>query len=408
MIEARSRVTGKPGETDALKRNYTTRVISTEEEIRAILPDWERCRRDQSQFYIEQRPEWVFDRVGDLNTGKLRVVLLYEGSRIVGVAPLCLGEWKVTWRVRLPGGSRTFARFSLSRAEFYAKSFLSPPESQAQEALFQALLQTGSPCHEMHFPPTAVDSFLGQRLHKKTSGWWRWSPGKPGVHRMIRLAPTFDEYLQKQFSKETRRKLKQEVRRLDREGEENTRLLCITQEAELDSFLEQVERVSLQSWQAHRQGYVVRAAERRAWLSELAVRGWLRCYLLVRGDAPLAFLIGYQSDGAYSTHTTGYDYRLSKRAPGKVMWYRVLEDLHTQKDLQWMDFGPGDWEYKVFLSTDYYLESRTHLIRPGVYTGLVLSLPIGFDRFKAALMSGLARVGLLEPFHRWVRKNFGQ
>jgi hypothetical protein len=101
-------------------------------------------------------------------------------------------------------------------------------------------------------------------------------------------------------------------------------------------------------------------------LVALADHGSLCCYVLLGEDQPLAFFIGRQSDGVCTADMAGFDARLDSLSPGKVMWNKVIQDLHDHADLDWLDLGTGDIAYKQFWGHEFYAESSIYLIKPSL------------------------------------------
>jgi CelD/BcsL family acetyltransferase involved in cellulose biosynthesis len=237
---------------------------------------------------------------------------------------------------------------------------------------------------------------------------WLWQPLPPSLRRIIRLGTTFEAYLAQQFRKETSRKLRQEVRQLEKACGKPLVFQSVTKRAEIPAYLTKVERLSASSWQGKHLGNVVRNTEtEREHLGALANQGWLLCYLLSAGDDPLAFLIGHHADGIYYADRTGYDLRWAHRGPGKVIWYKTLEHLHSRGDIRWLDFYHDDLEYKQFFANTCYQEAGLCLIRKTVRTGIIFAYPVGVRALYKTVRAVLARVGLL-PAVRRLRRNLLQ
>ena len=86
------------------------------------------------------------------------------------------------------------------------------------------------------------------------------------------------------------------------------------------------------------------------------------------GEQPLAFLIGRKADRVFVSDLTGFDTRFEGFSPGKVMWNKVIQDLHEHGGFRWIDFGTGDIGYKQFWGHEFYRESSVYLIKLGLRT----------------------------------------
>lgn len=378
---------------------WETRVARTEQEIAALAGEWERCREQQARRHMEQHPEWLLLESRRRLMNGAMVVTLYRDGSLVGVAPFLLRRWDFRWRA----GSKTVVRFPMRSADFCGEEWIAPADSQAQEAFLRGILEACASCQVIRFEYLPVDSCLWARLYETPflrERHWVHNPWGVSVRWLVRLAATFEDYLSK-FSYDTRRKLKQEARKLEKACQEQLCLHRITQRAHLPTFLQAVERLSALSWQGTRLGKVIHASEEEMErLGGWADRGWLRGYLLTNGDQPLSFLIGRQADGTYYADHTGYDPEWARLAPGKVLWYRMLEDLHRVDRPEWMDFRRGNKAYKQFFANHSYNEGSAYLMRKTAYAGLAVGFPAAFSRIRTATHSLFNRLGLLAGIRR--------
>jgi hypothetical protein len=125
-----------------------------------------------------------------------------------------------------------------------------------------------------------------------------------------------------------------------------------TAPADVEPFLAGAEYISQRSWQGKRLGPRLGLNERfRAHFDALARLGALRSYVLLHQDRPAAFVYGWQWNGRFEYEEIGYDGTLADHAPGRVLLYRVLEDLVADGTNEVLDFGSGDAEYKRVFGT---------------------------------------------------------
>ena len=144
---------------------------------------------------------------------------------------------------------------------------------------------------------------------------------------------------------------------------------------DVDAFLTAAGQVAERSWQGKRLGQRLGPSDRnRAHFQALARLGALRSYVLHHQDRPAAFVFGWQWNGRFEYEEIGYDPALADHAPGRVLLYRVLEDLIADRTPQQLDFGCGDAEYKRSF---------------GTHEGLSGPMVIASNSVKAQLWSGL-------------------
>src|SRR5262249_1815660 len=124
-------------------------------------------------------------------------------------------------------------------------------------------------------------------------------------------------------------------------------------------------------------------------LGELARRDQLRGYVLRVRGAPAAYCLGTIRFNSLSYDDVGYDPRLADLHPGKVLLYRILEDLHTTRLVEELDFGRGEAGYKIL-----FANCTRRAINVSIYAGtpysrllhtVVVSANTAYHRLRPAL-----------------------
>jgi hypothetical protein len=173
------------------------------------------------------------------------------------------------------------------------------------------------------------------------------------------------------FSSKQRNTLSRRVKKI-REGLlGEMRFEQFSKPEDVDYFLERAVEVSKKTyqWKLYQRG--LRATDLlRPRLRFAAANGWMRCYLLVCGGIPCAFLVGYQCGGRFVLDEIGFDPALSKHSVGTALHLMVIEDLFASNRPDIYDLGSGA-PYKELFSTESYLEATVLLFRPGAYLRFV-------------------------------------
>jgi CelD/BcsL family acetyltransferase involved in cellulose biosynthesis len=92
-----------------------------------------------------------------------------------------------------------------------------------------------------------------------------------------------------------------------------------------------------------------------------ARKGWLRGIILYIGDRPVAYWIAQLYNRVFLGEYVGYDPEYRDFSPGTFLMLHVIDRLAQQldgDDVQEIDWGPGDAEYKRPLSTREYQDAR--------------------------------------------------
>lgn len=212
------------------------------------------------------------------------------------------------------------------------------------------------------------------------------------VHRRALLPDGVAEF-RSRFSQKMRSNLKREANRLAKLFPETVRVQCYASADEMDGMLKDVEAVATRTYQRGLGAGFRDTADEVARLRCKAEKGWLRVYVLYLADQPCAFWIGTLYRGTLHSDYMGYDPEYREYSPGKYLLVRVLEEFCAQgaeKQVQVVDFGIGDAEYKRILADEEWTDASPCLFAPNL-KGVALnalSLPTRYlERAGRALLS---------------------
>jgi CelD/BcsL family acetyltransferase involved in cellulose biosynthesis len=173
---------------------------------------------------------------------------------------------------------------------------------------------------------------------------------------------------------------------------------------DVQPFLASAEQISRRSWQGRRIGLRLEQSDRfRDHFEGLARLGALRSYVLFHQDRPAAFVYGWQWNGRFEYEEIGYDSELADHAPGRVLLYRVLEDLVADDTPEILDFGCGDAEYKRVFGTHESASGPLVIASDSVRTQLWSGLRHTGATMDRGMRGFLRRTGLYEKARRLYR-----
>jgi hypothetical protein len=200
------------------------------------------------------------------------------------------------------------------------------------------------------------------------------------------------------------KKIEGRERAMVREAGGECRLTEIRQPADWAPYAIDINRLMNATWQAKRLGHGFDIESCR----ETSERGWLRSFLLLVGDKPVAFVLGYQapaaqgkgellscpvdkllsesSKGTLSSATQqpsnlttspgrasgavfhyeqiGHDAAIAKfSSPGTSLLYRLVKRLYERDTPKCVDFGEGEAEYKKALSNHITYTQSVLIVR---------------------------------------------
>lgn len=338
---------------------------------REVVQEWhERALASDNLYAFYQSPLWwQYTLHNNLNDYVLRLKdaqqatmleIRDDAGRLVCLAGLYRDEYGLCFRykervlckkqipvVRVAGGAPLLLKQQAGLLVLFAK----------------AALAAFSDCTAVHIPwlPTESTLFASlQSLHAVTP----YLPCREyATHFSISLYPTFDAYLAR-LSHKTRYQVKKAVKKLREQCANQMEMVRVEQAEQVQFFLDAATAVSGNSWQYAALGpQMENSSEEVERYSTFARQGLLRCYLLRCKGEPVAFVRGFQFGGVYYYSRTGFDAAFHAYAPGKVLLYLVLEDLHTYNSPRSFNFQEGDYEYKRHFATDCFPKADFLLVR---------------------------------------------
>jgi GNAT acetyltransferase-like protein len=207
-----------------------------------------------------------------------------------------------------------------------------------------------------------------------------------------RVPATFDDYLAARSSK-TRSNVKRYARRLEERFGDGASFRVFRTPDELEELMRDTEAVHVKTYQ-HGMGAGLKGTELERRLRELAAgKGWFRGFVLYLDDAPAAFWHGTAYRGIFYTGPTGYDPAHRDLRLGTYVLGKMVEKLCGEVD--WMDFGSGDAEYKRHFSDENRLEEDMTVFAPRprpVAINLAQTTVRGASRASKALLAKSGRL----------------
>jgi len=335
-------------------------------------------------------------------------IVLEDRGAVVGIAPFVEVQHAVTWKLRLPRRHVTILRFQVSAVEVPSEDLIAPDDPDARRALIDGLFEECRAIDVIRFP------YSGARLRtlqkaKRDTRRWVWAPEGDTPVLTVRMKGDFATYLRETLIKKRRDNVRRERAILERVDETPLRLRRIATADEVGHFLDQAEGVFANSWHAERGANSLRkdarTEERFRWQAE---HGWLRCYVLLKGEEPIAFLLGLQCLREFRALRTAFSASWARYSPGKVLWFSALEDLYESGEFDEFNFGYGAWEYKRIMATDSYTVTTQEAIRPALRNAVIWSGPVVYSVLRAAAEAALTRFDLRDRAERWSRRHLAR
>ncbi|MGB5493670.1 MAG: GNAT family N-acetyltransferase [Sedimenticolaceae bacterium] len=339
--------------------------------------------------------DWI--RVDVPNRAPRLLALLGESEgRVRWYLPLAAYPYKL--RLRL--GPATLWRAGVTRVDsrdlqtlYSGVSALAEAEAEAEARILLALsrLRRELPADAILFFASIPENSAATRAFAESArrhdGYLALRYGSTYMHRKADISGGLEAYLARLGSK-TRADLRRTRRRFLETTGGDTELFVAKTDSDLDRLVDTVLSVAPSTWQYRQENAGPR--DRSALLHkgrEALRRNMLRSYVLYAEKQPIAFQIGYVSNGVFEAHEIGYDPAWRRSQPGIVLHMSVVEDLgNSAPEVRCFDFGITDRLHKARLSTEaseggfYYLlpnSIRGRLLHSGLRSTMALT-----DRLK--------------------------
>ena len=136
---------------------------------------------------------------------------------------------------------------------------------------------------------------------------------------------------------------------------------CFRSKDEVEELCEHSEQVAKKTYQR----FISVGFRQSEWIQKLlearADRDELRGYMLYVNNSPCSFWIGTRYGKTFYLDYTGYDTALHAYSPGLLVFIKMIEDLCTDKDLEFIDFGFGDAPYKSRYGEEHWSEASVYI-----------------------------------------------
>jgi len=292
----------------------------------------------------------LFAKITD-DTGMLSgIVGVVESSysMVFGLKTGILSRFRIPV-VRLLGGEPLVTRNDEPDLEFIRSVFMKYPD-----------------CIAIHIPWVPTDSACWRAIHESKQLQKEVAVYIPcetyEKHFSVILGDTFSDYLMK-FKKNARYHLRRCVEQFNDYAGGELQMLRIEHADDVRTFLDGAVSVSANSWQHELGLQMDNSPAEISRYEQLAEQGVLRCYLLKCGETPCAFIRGFQYGEVFYYSRTGFHEKYTSFSPGKVIFYLMLDDLHSYHPPVRLNFQEGDYEYKRRFANDSFEKTDVLLVR---------------------------------------------
>jgi CelD/BcsL family acetyltransferase involved in cellulose biosynthesis len=167
-------------------------------------------------------------------------------------------------------------------------------------------------------------------------------------------------------SRNTRENVKRYGKKLLKAHGDELEVRLFTREEELEEVCRDLDAVAANTYQRGL-GVAFAGDAQELALMRLGMRkDWFRAWVLSIAGKPVAFWHGYRYGGSFGTFSPGFDPAFADLRVGLYLQMRMIETLCEDPDVDRLDFGSGDAQYKRSYGDHCTDEATLLLFGPGL------------------------------------------
>lgn len=375
---------------------YRIEVVTSWAKLQELRQDWEKYQRHPGvdfEFYqlvIQSRSPLCSPCVFIVFQGDTLTALLV-GRIEQAKMPICFGY-------------ATIANFCVRRLVLIDGGFMG---NRADVIWIRLMLFVADYIKRQNLDMASLENLaLGASQHDvvcKLFGRFQLCPAhSASEHWLLRLPKTFDEFMANR-SKKRRYWLNRLPRVLDRDFPNEWHIVCYRSIAEAQQFVDAAEKIASKTY--HR-GLGVGFQSNQETIRRItmeAQRKQLCSYILFIKNEPIAFWYCFKYAKSLYLAATGYDQNYRSYETGTVLLMKVFRD-HCGTEIEVVDFGLGDADYKQRFGTEHFSES-TFWLFPKTVKGLCLNSVNSFSLLgNRFVKSCLDRLNITQPIKTFLRR----
>lgn len=370
----------------------TSLTVHQYDDLAAVLSlreDWNSLLADSSMPNIFLTWEWITTWWKWFGGGKqLRLIVVWEGSRIIGILPVYIGRISLFPFIKFDGV------FFVGDGGPLCPDYLSPiikeqDISRVSKIMAEALLENSKEYKVIKFsnillsskPMEVLLNNLGRIFYIQKSAGVR-CPFKP-------LPSDYTTFLSGLSSKR-RKALRWMTKKIFRQHK-----VTLEHHTALDQVTDAFEKMTDIFNKSRRGRTSNQGFNRKDYLGfhqevakAFAQRGWLRIYILLFDTVPVAFIYGYYYDRKFWFYQTSFDSTFNQDSPGNIILQMAIESL-IKEGAREFDFLRGEEDYKYIYAPQ---ERRTTTVALWEQRGMIFGVVTLHQHIMQLLKKGLKRI----------------
>ena len=221
------------------------------------------------------------------------------------------------------------------------------------------------------------------------------------AHWQTLLPNSYEEYFHSR-SKNTRHNIRRYSKKLVGKYGERLLIKCFTEANQIDQVFKDTVQIAEKTYQHGLAAAFIDDNKTRRLINFFLDRKLLIAYLLYIDGKPCAFWHGVCYGKTFFTLYTGYDPAYHNDRLGLFLLVKMFEALCLKKDVDAIDFGFGDAQYKESFCDMSWMEASVSIFAPRpypIFINMVRTFTLGLNRKLEYILNNTGLFGWIK--RRW-------
>ena len=364
-------------------------IVRTFEEMEAIRDVWEQMQHNESSAHIDADYERYLSVLKAADDSVNPYIILIKQKGHLKTMVIARTE---TRQIACSIGYSTILKPRMRCLSVVYGGILSQPNNEVCSFLVNELLRIlrSGEIDTVFFNHLRTESDFYKTVAKQAGFFQLGRFPKVEPHWAISMPGTMDQ-LYKRYSPKNRSNLRRLTNRLEKTYHDQIKVITYTHQDEVDKAIEAITKISAQTYQS--QLYNVDSEQIRILLKLAASRGWLRTFVLIIDEEPVAFEIALRYGQSYFGLYTGFDPKWKQYRIGTVILLKFIESICGDPEAKLFDFGFGDAPYKRLYADICWQEVSVYLFAARPYPLLINLLHSTITGLSLGILWSLNKTG---------------
>jgi len=384
-----------------MRDNLRTQTIRSLEGIEDIRQTWEEMQAKEAYPTINADIDRYLSVIkADTKPVQPYIILIRDKNTVISMLIGFIHHSRMSCNL----GRRTIFKPLLKILSVVYGGILGNPSEDTCDLLMGELttLFSNGEIDVAHFSHLETDSFFYKYARRKTNVLCRSHFPKIVPQRYMLIPQSFDQFLNA-CSHNSRRNHRRWTKKFEKKYVNRFEIKTYSDEGEIDSALDQMARISVQTYQRAYGGGIVNDAATQILFHNAAKKEWLRTYILSIDNEPCAFWTGLKYGRIFYAETTGYLPKWRNYHIGTILFFKLVRDLCKDPDVDILDFSFGEGQHKQWGESRFWSVASIYIFAPRIFpimVNILHSSLSSISTFTKNLANKLRILNVIQKYRR--------